>query len=173
MPTTMIEPLTFHFADDGVIPNNRLPMLVYRGALNVSGVRDPAARIETVFEENGWGHGMWRDGIFPYVHYHSQIHEALGIAQGQARVRFGGDGGEVLDVNAGDIAVLPAGTGHQRLSLSPDLLVVGAYPPAGTYDLRRGSAAEHQRALATIPKVPLPKTDPVFGTQGALVRLWS
>jgi len=173
MPTTMIEPLTFHFADDGVIPNNRLPMLVYRGALDLSGVRDPAARIETLFEENGWGHGMWRDGIFPYVHYHSQIHEVLGIAQGQARVRFGGDGGEVLDVNAGDIAVLPAGTGHQRLSLSPDLLVVGAYPPEGTYDLRRGSAAEHQRALATIPKVPLPKTDPVFGTQGPLVRLWS
>jgi uncharacterized protein YjlB len=173
MPTTMIEPLTFHFADDGVIPNNRLPMLVYRGALDLSGARDPAARIETLFEENGWGHGMWRDGIFPYVHYHSQIHEALGIAQGQARVRFGGDGGEVLDVNAGDIAVLPAGTGHQRLSLSPDLLVVGAYPPEGTYDLRRGSAAEHQRALATIPKVPLPKTDPVFGAQGPLVRLWS
>jgi uncharacterized protein YjlB len=173
MPTTMTEPLTFHFADDGVIPNNRLPMLVYRGALDLSGARDPAARIETVFEENGWGHGMWRDGIFPYVHYHSQIHEALGIAQGQARVRFGGDGGEVLDVSAGDIVVLPAGTGHQRLSLSPDLLVVGAYPPEGTYDLRRGSAAEHQRALATIPKVPLPKTDPVFGTQGPLVRLWS
>ena len=173
MPTTMIEPQTFHFADDGVIPNNRLPMLVYRGALDLSGVRDPAARIETVFEENGWGHGMWRDGIFPYVHYHSQIHEVLGIAQGQARVRFGGDGGEILDVSAGDIAVLPAGTGHQRLSLSPDLLVVGAYPPEGTYDLRRGSAAEHQRALATIPKVPLPKTDPVFGAQGPLVRLWS
>jgi uncharacterized protein YjlB len=58
MPTTMIEPLTFHFADDGVIPNNRLPMLVYRGALDLSGARDPAARIETLFEENGWGHGM-------------------------------------------------------------------------------------------------------------------
>jgi hypothetical protein len=68
-----------------VIPNNRLPMLVYRGALDLSGVRDPAARIETLFEENGWAHGMWRDGIFPYVHYHSQIHEVLGIAQGQAR----------------------------------------------------------------------------------------
>ena len=170
---TMIEPLTFYFADDGVIPNNRLPMLVYRGALDLSGARDPAAQIETLFEENGWGHGMWRNGIFPYVHYHSQIHEALGIAQGQARVRFGGDGGEVLDVSAGDIAVLPAGTGHQRLSLSPDLLVVGAYPPEGTYDLRRGAAAEHQRALTTIPKVPLPRTDPMFGAQGPLVRLWS
>jgi uncharacterized protein YjlB len=107
------------------------------------------------------------------VHYHSQIHEALGIAQGQARVRFGGDGGDVLEMSAGDIAVLPAGTGHQRLSLSPDLLVVGAYPPEGTYDLRRGSAADHQTALQTIPKVPLPATDPVFGAQGPLLRLWS
>src|SRR3569833_1775890 len=102
------EPLTFVFADAGVIPNNPLPFLVYRGALDLSAARDPAAAIEQVFEQNGWGHGMWRDGIFPFVHYHSQIHEALGIAQGQARVRFGGDGGEVLDVSAGDIAVLPA-----------------------------------------------------------------
>lgn len=170
--TDQPEPLAFHFADDGKVPNNRLPFLVYRGAIDVARVKDAATAIEKTFEQNGWGHGMWRNGIYPFVHYHSQTHEVLGIAHGHARVRFGGDNGEVLDVTAGDVAVLPAGTGHQRLSLSPDLLVIGAYPPEGHYDLCRGTAAEHARAVATIPRVPVPATDPLYGATGPLTRLW-
>jgi len=163
------EPLTFFFADDGAVPNNHLPFLVYKGAFNG---RDPASAIENTFRRNDWGHGLWHNGIFPFVHYHSQIHEVLGIAAGKARVRFGGEKGEELEVEAGDVAVLPAGTGHQRLSSTPDLLVIGAYPLGGHYDLCRGTAAEHGRALATIPRVPLPATDPVLGADGPLVRLW-
>jgi uncharacterized protein YjlB len=169
---TALAPLTFVFADDGAVPNNPLPLIVYRGAIDVAQLRDPAVAIEQTFAAHGWGHGMWRNGIYPFVHYHSQVHEVLGIAQGSARVRFGGDQGEVLEVAAGDVAVLPAGTGHQRLSASADLLVIGGYPPDGEYDLCRGSAAEHARALATIPRVPLPDTDPLFGTDGPLPRLW-
>jgi uncharacterized protein YjlB len=166
------EPATFVFADDGAVPNNRLPFLVYRGAIDVARVRDPAETIEKTFARNGWGHGLWRNGIYPFVHYHSQIHEVLGIAAGSARVRFGGRHGEELQIEAGDVAVLPAGTGHQRVSATPDLLVIGAYPPKGHYDLCRGTGAEHARALATIPSVPLPQTDPVFGADGPLTRLW-
>jgi len=167
----MIGPLAFHFTDDGAVPNNRLPMLVYRGAIDARG-RDPASAIEQTFNKNGWGHGMWRNGIYPFTHYHSQIHEVLGIAVGQARVRFGGRNGEELEVEPGDVAVLPAGTGHQRISSTPDLLVIGAYPPEGHYDLCRGSKADHARALETIPRVPLPRADPVHGADGPLTRLW-
>jgi len=166
---TSAEPLAFHFTDDGAVPNNRLPFLVYKGAL---GGRDLASAIEKTFRHNDWGHGLWHNGIFPFVHYHSQIHEVLGIAAGKARVRFGGNKGEELDVEAGDVAVLPAGTGHQRLSSTPDLLVIGAYPPDGHYDLCRGTSAEHARALTTIPRVPLPATDPLFGADGPLTKLW-
>ena len=166
------EPLTFVFADDGAVPNNPLPFLVYRGAIDVARARDAAVAIEETFAAHGWDHGMWRNGIYPFVHYHSQIHEVLGIAKGHARVRFGGDRGEVLEVAAGDVAVLPAGTGHQRLSASADLLVIGSYPPDGHYDLCRGSAAEHVRALTTIPHVPLPDADPLFGADGPLTKLW-
>jgi uncharacterized protein YjlB len=162
-------PQKLFFKDDGLVPNNPLPMLVYRGAVAAD---DMADAIETLFAKNGWGHGQWRNGIFPFVHYHSMIHEALGIARGRATVRFGGEHGEVVEVEAGDLAVLPAGTGHQRLSSSDDLLVIGAYPPDGTYNLCKGSKSEHDTALRTIPKVPVPNSDPVLGKDEGLVKLW-
>jgi uncharacterized protein YjlB len=55
---------------------------------------------------------------------------------------------------------------------SPDLVVVGAYPPSGKYNLCRASKAEHAKALTSIPKVPRPATDPVFGPKGPLIALW-
>ncbi|MGC1464255.1 MAG: cupin domain-containing protein [Pseudolabrys sp.] len=165
-------PLTFIFADDGSIPNNPLPMLYYRRGIDLSGSIEPEEIVERAFAANGWGRDMWRNGIFPYVHYHSMIHEALGIARGRARVRFGGSKGEEVDLNPGDVAVLPAGTGHQRLAGSDDLVVIGAYPLGGKYNLCRGSKHEHARALITIPQVPLPKSDPVFGSAGPLPKLW-
>ena len=141
--TKSSEPLALMFADDGSIPNNpRLPFLVYRGAIDLAGTPDPEHVIEKTFARHGWG-DMWRNGIFPYVHYHSMIHEALGIARGRAKVRFGGAAGRVLELAAGDVAVLPAGTGHQCLWAAPELCVIGAYPKSGKDDLRRGNKAEH------------------------------
>ena len=162
------------FKDDGSVPNNPgLPALVYKGGIDLRGERDPERAIEKLFAANGWGHGQWRNGIFPFVHYHSMIHEALGIARGRARVQLGGPKGEVFEFAAGDAVVLPAGTGHQRLTSSDDLLVIGAYPPEGTYNLFRGdNPAEREKALTTIPKVPLPQNDPVLGRDGPLLKLW-
>lgn len=170
----MQTPITYFFQDDGAVPNNpALPMLVYKAALDSSGSRDPEAEIEKLFDANGWGHGRWRNGVYAFVHYHSMIHEVLGIARGTAKVRFGGDKGEVLDLEPGDIAVLPAGTGHQRLAGSADLLVIGGYPPTGTYNLCRGDRpADREAALETIPQVPVPGADPVEGADGALTTLW-
>jgi uncharacterized protein YjlB len=166
------EPLSFRFADDGLVPNHpRWPMLVYPGAVPLPDDVDPAAVLEDIFSANGWG-DSWRDGIYGFVHYHSRIHEVLGIARGSAEVRFGGDKGKVIEVKPGDVAVLPAGTGHQRLSASADLLVVGAYPPFGTYDLCR-SPEQHAEALRTIPEVRRPDKDPIYGSDGPLLAAWS
>ncbi|MGH7031259.1 MAG: hypothetical protein ACREEZ_12620, partial [Stellaceae bacterium] len=83
------------FADDGRVPNNpRLPLVVYRGAL-ATGTGAPAA-CEARFAANGWS-GGWRAGIYAHHHYHSTAHEALGIVAGSARVRLGGEGGEVVE----------------------------------------------------------------------------
>lgn len=167
-----LEPETFRFPDDGSIPNNpKLPFLLYRRVIDLKGNPDPEELIESTFAGNQWGE-MWRNGIYRYVHYHSMIHEAMGLARGHARVQFGGKAGAEVDIFAGDVCVLPAGTGHQCVWASPDLMVIGAYPPSGKYDLCRGSKAEHARAVAAIAEVPLPATDPVFGKTGPLVRLW-
>jgi uncharacterized protein YjlB len=125
---------------------------------------------EDLFDSNGWG-DSWRDGIYDYVHYHSRIHEVLGIARGTGKVQFGGRRGCTLALKAGDAAILPAGTGHQSLSASEDFLVVGAYPPSGKYD-ECTSSEDHERSLKTIPKVGRPRKDRVFGGNGPMLKAW-
>jgi uncharacterized protein YjlB len=162
----------FRFRDDGVIPNNpRWPLVLYRGAVQLADRFDPAAVFEDLFERNGWG-DSWRNGIYSYLHYHSRVHEVLGVARGTAKVQFGGKRGRKLTLKAGDVAILPAGTGHQCFSASDDFLVVGAYPPFGTYDECRSSPSDGKRARRTIPKVARPRKDPVYGVQGPLIQAW-
>jgi uncharacterized protein YjlB len=164
-----LEPLSFVFEDDGLVPNNPMPLLVYKRALDVA--NEPEKTIKGLFGANGWGQ-MWRNGIFDYLHYHATVHEALGVARGQALVRFGGDQGQEIEISAGDIAILPAGTGHQCISASDDFCVIGAYPPGPRMHITRPTPDNHKKALKTIPAVQLPKTDPVTGEDGALVKMW-
>ena len=91
-------PQALMFSDDGTIPNNpRLPFLIYRGGIDLAGTPDPEEVIERTFARHDWG-DMWRNGIYPYVHYHSMIHEVLAVARGRARVQFGGPKGEEIDI---------------------------------------------------------------------------
>jgi hypothetical protein len=48
--------------------------------------------------------------------------------------------------------------------------VIGTYPLSGNFDACRGRKTEHAKALASIPKVPLPASDPVFWPKGPLSR---
>jgi len=160
-------PETYTFDDDGRIPNSRLPLLVYRQALPA----DPAA-MERAFAANGWS-GGWRNGIYPFHHFHSTAHEVLGIARGEAEVRFGGPAGSTVAVGPGDVVVIPAGVAHCRERGSGDLLVVGAYPGGADYDLRRGEPAEHDEAARNVAGVGVPEQDPVSGRDGPLPRLWA
>jgi uncharacterized protein YjlB len=158
------------FADDGDVPNNRLPLIVYAGAID-PGRGDPAVAFEGLFHGTGWG-GSWRKGIFPFHHYHSTAHEVLGIARGEAEVRFGGERGETLRVKAGDAVLIPAGVGHRRLSGTHDLLVIGAYPKGQWADLMREGAEDRSGIRARIAGVPLPEADPVAGKTGPMFAAW-
>lgn len=164
------EPLAIVFEDDGLVPNNILPFLVYQGAVTLD-PKQPEETIENLFETNNWG-GTWRNGVYDYLHYHATVHEVLGVARGHARVRFGGDHGQELDIKAGDVAILPAGTGHQCIAASDDFCVIGAYPPGSRMEITRPTPENHAKALKTIPNVARPPADPVTGKHGALMRLW-
>ncbi|MCK8784851.1 cupin domain-containing protein [Roseomonas sp. NAR14] len=151
------------FGDAGGIPNNpRLPALLYRGALPPG---DPAAA-EARLARHGWTRA-WRNGIFDYHHYHSTAHEVLAVVAGTVRVMLGGPGGRAVGLRAGDVVLLPAGTGHRNLGGSDDLLVVGAYDGGRDYDLLTADSGGHDAAVARIAAVPDWARDPVTGERHA------
>ena len=166
-----IEPLTIVFADDGLVPNNPMPFLVYKGAVDVANDH-PEKTIEGLFGANGWGahvaqrrlrlSALPRDGARSARRRARPCPGTL-----RRRPRQG-----TSSLSAGDVAILPAGTGHQCLSASRDFCVVGAYPPGPQMQVTRPTPENHAKALKTIPQVKLPKTDPVRGEDGPLVRLW-
>lgn len=166
------KPHAFRFKDDGRTPNNALlPLIYYRSPVALPVALDPAAIFEVLFERHGWA-DSWRDSVYDFLHFHTQTHEVLGIARGTARVQFGGPNGSVIALKAGDVVVLPAGTGHRGLSMSKDLVVVGAYPPGGSYDEPRPGEADHEDAKRSIRKTKMPAMDPVYGKHGPLCHLW-
>lgn len=154
---------------NGGIPNNpTLPVLIYPAASGVSG-SDFASLLERTFLNNGWP-PQWRYGVFTYHHYHTRGHEVLGVYAGHARLMLGGPNGHVVEVKAGDVLLLPAGTGHCNLGSSDDFMVVGAYPPGQEGDINRDPATPAQ--IQQIAQLQFPHTDPVMGDRGGVVEHW-
>jgi uncharacterized protein YjlB len=145
---------TWHAPQGDRIPNHpRFAVLIYRGVEGVDGARE-------LFADHGWG-GLWVDGILDYHHFHSTSHEALAVVSGRAVVELGGPQGEAFEMSAGDVLVLPAGTGHRRRSAAGDFVVVGAYPAGQEdYDLLREA---DDAARARIEALAAPPQDPVGG----------
>jgi uncharacterized protein YjlB len=158
-------------AAGGAIPNHpQWPLLVYPGAVAIAGV-DPAVAFEALFERNRWP-AAWRNGVFPFHHFHTTAHEALGVYSGEVTVQFGGDGGVVVTAEPGDVIVLPAGTGHKKLSSRGALGIVGAYPAGQYADTCTPLLADARRSAAAVARVPLPECDPVCGADGPLFTYW-
>lgn len=165
-----METKTLFFEDDGEIPNNTLPLIMYLNAFsekeNIS-----ARRLKRIFAENDWGNA-WKNGVYNYHHYHSITHEVLGIYAGTARLHLGGEEGEEVDVKADDIIIIPAGVGHKSIESSSDFGVVGAYPKGSEYDLKIGKQSERPEVLHNISKVPIPDTDPLQGREEGIIKIW-
>jgi len=170
MQETQVREYTFE--DDGRIPNNpTLPLLVYSQALD-SPDQD-SSRCKGLLAENGWG-GAWLNGVFSYHHYHSNAHEVLCVVGGSASIMFGGPEGETVEVEAGDVIVIPAGVGHCNKGSNAEFSVVGAYPCGQeSYDLLTGEEGERPEVLKNIRNVSLPESDPLFGEKGPLTQHWS
>lgn len=155
-------------AADGSIPNHpHWPLLVYPEAVkNIA-----PETFEDLFTRNHWP-AAWRNGVFPFHHYHSNGHEALGIYSGEVTVQFGGDAGVTVTAKPGDVIVLPAGTGHKKLSSRGELGVVGAYPEGQHPDTCMPPFARLSKSQAAVARVPLPACDPVCGLGGPLFTYW-
>jgi len=163
--------LAYQLKEDEEFPNNpRLPLLIYESAFELPG-HDPATVIERAFSANHWTHA-WRNGIYPFHHYHSTTHEVLGVCSGSAMVQFGGPRGITQTLRAGDIVIIPAGVAHKNLGSTADFGVVGAYPDGREWDMNYGKASERPATDRAIVRVPLPPQDPVYGVEGPLFDHW-
>lgn len=157
--------------DDGIFPNNPAhPLVLYKKAVRIIN-GNGASIIEEIFHENKWGRS-WRNGIYPFHHYHSTSHEVLGVYKGEARVQFGGEEGPILAVASGDVVIIPAGVAHKNINSSHDFRVVGAYPAGQSWDMNYGKEGERPAADRNIASVPDPGTDPVYGRESPLLELW-
>ena len=153
-----------HFGKATDVPNSTLPVLLYRAVLPPKSAAKADAFREH-FKGAGWT-GIWTDTIYDYTHFHSNAHEALGIAEGTVTLRLGGEEGSLFRLKAGDMLVLPAGVGHRRVGGDDGLKVIGAYPRGQShFDMKRRGRA--------VPRVPLPSEDPFYGTDGPLIKAWS
>lgn len=168
VPAPSLEPRAELLEDTGAFPNSLYPALVYQGVLSGD---DLPARFEALFERHGWP-GAWRNGLYRVHHYHSTAHEVLGVYRGSVQLRLGGPAGPVVTLEAGDVAILPAGVAHKNEGQSADFAVVGAYPAGTSPDMNYGKSGERPASDANIARVACPSHDPVRGAAGALTRLW-
>lgn len=162
-----IDPL--FFKDDGIFPNSQLPVLLYKGVMDIP-LLFPATYVQHLFQKNNWSNS-WDAGIFEYHHYHSNTHEVLGIYSGKTRLQLGGENGQIILIEKGDVIVIPAGVAHKNLGKEDEVGVVGAYPDGRNFDMNYGNPGERPGTDKNIRAVPLPMTDP-FGLQTGLTTFW-
>jgi uncharacterized protein YjlB len=167
----LVQPEMMIFKDDGVIPNSRYPLLLFRNALRKSTAMS-GSEVQNLFAANNWSNS-WENGIYPFHHYHSTSHEVLGIVGGSASLRLGGEQGNTVEVRYGDVIVIPAGVGHKNIGASADFRVVGAYPDGRSWDLLTGKPGERPKADQNIAALPVPDTNPVYGTELPVKQFWS
>lgn len=161
--------ITYLFENDGDIPNNILPVVIYKNALEHVVHKD----FELLFSQNGWGNN-WHDTILTEDHFHSNTHEILGLKSGQARLMLGGVNGKIVTVEKGDVIIIPAGVGHFSVDNSLEYQFVGGYPNGADWNLKFSLKKEDRSSVLTeIASIPLPDKDPVFGDNGPLFDYWT
>jgi uncharacterized protein YjlB len=167
----MPEKIPHYFLEDnGIFPNSVLPVLLYKTVFLLPNDHAPGI-IEEVFEENGWSNS-WRNGIYDYNHYHSITHEVLGIYSGHCFILLGGDSGVQLLLEKGDTIIIPAGVSHRNIGSTADFKCIGAYPDGADFDINPGKSGERPGTDENIKKLPVPKSDPLYGNKGLLFTYW-
>lgn len=155
----------------GGFPNNALlPLLLYKEAFapidkyGLNAIRD-------ILETNGWANS-WVGGILDDHHYHSTTHEVLVALKGGSHVQFGGPNGITLLFEQGDVVIIPAGVAHRKVDEGLSFSCLGAYPDGKDYDMKFGKSEEKELAEEQVREVPVPGSDPLYGSDGPLIKNW-
>lgn len=106
-------PETYLLSPTSHVPNSRLPVLVYRQVLFPSNETTATAKgARELIEKNHWLQGgIWK--AIKTHHFHSVTHECYAVFKGESRLLLGKgpldgeDAGVEVDVETGDIIVLP------------------------------------------------------------------
>ena len=162
------------FSTDGLVPNSRLPAVIFKQAVIFGNLPEKSAEIElkALADSNEW-HLDWTDKVYSWTHYHSTAHEALLVFRGEATLKLGGENvGSDYQVESGDAVFITAGLGHQAISYTGDFTVFGLYPKGQKWDLRRAWKRNYIASVRRIKNVLLPTADLLFGKCGPLMDYW-
>lgn len=161
----------YYLKDNGTFPNNeKLPVLLYKKVIPRK-FFDGLVEIENLLKLNKW-ENTWIDTIYDYHHYHTTAHEVLVAVEGHTTLQLGGEKGVEIKFEEGDTLIIPAGVAHKNLEPGNHFKCIGAYPQGQKYDMNYGSPREREFNDKNIDQVPLPETDPLFGSEGALMKYW-
>lgn len=155
------------------IPNSSIqqkPLLIYRSAFRPAAVN--AATIESHLNTVGVVAPQWRYTMYSTTHFHSTSHEVLCVAEGKAKLCFGGEANpnrvEPV-VEKGDVVVVPAGVGHRLLEdHDGNFLMVGSYPQGKNWDMCYGKEGE-QSKVKEIANLGWFERDPIYGDEGPVL----
>jgi uncharacterized protein YjlB len=149
---------------------NPYPLLIYHRCF------DPptsTANIQSHLRSVGVVEPAWVYPMYKQHHYHSTTHEVLVVANGSARLFFGGEGnpkGIRQVVAKGDVMILPAGTGHAMEEDLGGFSMVGSYPTgADNWDHCTGN--EGKEAEDRIRALKWFKQDPIYGQEGPVLDI--
>lgn len=172
------------FKDDGVVPNSRLPVVIYRGVLDFppSDLTEKWGELTQLVHFRGWTYGLFTTAcsLPEYLHYVT-AHQCLAVMQGEVKLQFGGPTGMNFSLKSGDAVFLPAGVGRKQIQKSEDLYFLGfssgnqeweEFSENGRQRVSRDIADPGARAaaLAKIAALPLPVKDPFFDDNRLLYR---
>ncbi|KIV77169.1 hypothetical protein PV11_08992 [Exophiala sideris] len=170
------QPETYYLKPNRHAPNSDLPVLIYRDCLPLPLSEGNAKEF---LESHAWIQGgTW--GHISTRHFHPNTHECYGVFQGESTLLLGcgkndSGGGQEIDVRAGDVIVLPAGTGHCSTESSQDYRYIGVYPqgaPKWRNELGK-EPIDLEEFRQETTAVAMPKEDPVNGPDGPLLKLWT
>lgn len=165
-------PLKYFFNDDGIFPNNLLPVTIYRKVLDIP-MSDYLLYLyfKLIFNEHGWSNHR-RSGIYNFHHYHSNAHKVIGVCKGKATLLFGGSNGHCVNISKGDVVVIPAGVALKNMGKENCIDCIMGFFEGKVYDINYGKIGERPVTDMNIASLSIPDTDPLFGKAAGIASLW-